>query len=319
MSNGAWTVLDGDTKQTVQQAIRQLAAFGATAAQATDSFKALNVRLCGQLIQATTDVLSNSIEDSMIAEQKRKPNEFIQNNANYFWRKIQEQFEKRAGAASIALLEEAFNLSFDRESQENPRTFRSRFESLIHRINSIEGDEIKAGERISEQIKLAIVVRALPRSLNSTVQAVLSAHASPTIDQLFAALIRQHDSTATKASARSNAQSALSAIAQDADDDEPETLDEQSIAASMQHSNKQRNKGPRTRQPRSAKERQAALTSRRSEWSISAFWTRPAMVFLSPTISRKIRSSSLTKTLFSLTPLSLLMQLSTIRPWINSA
>jgi hypothetical protein len=205
---GVWDMITTDAQQNAQEAVDFLSPHGFTSAQIEQKYRALHKRVWGALAGCIHGAMGNSLPNSIEAEQKRAGTKaFLEYNANYLWTKIQGTFEKKAGSASISLLEEFISLVFD-VKQENPLQYRQRFESIVHRWNSIEGDEIKDGERISEQLKLAFLIRSLPRSHDTTIQAVFSANPRPTIDHVFQALTRQYDAGALGAHSGSTSSSA---------------------------------------------------------------------------------------------------------------
>jgi Reverse transcriptase (RNA-dependent DNA polymerase)/Pol polyprotein, beta-barrel domain len=234
LSVGVWDVISTDARTMAQEAIDFLSPHGFTSAQIEQKYRALHKRVWGALAGSIHGAMGNSLPNSIEAEQKKAGTKsFLEYNANYLWTKIQGTFEKRAGSASISLLEEFVSLSFNLK-QENPLQYRQRFESLIHRWNSIEGDEVKDGERISEQLKLAFLIRSLPRSLDTTIQAVFSSNSRPSIDHVFQAMTRQYEAGALGASkgssSSSHGQNALSLTEETDDEETPEPP----IAAALQ-------------------------------------------------------------------------------------
>ena len=237
LSVGAWDMISRDAQTMASEAIDFLSPHGFNAAQAEQKYRALHKRVWGTLAGCIQGAMGNSLPNSIKAEQKKRGSgHFLEYNAHYLWTKIQGTFEKKAGSASISLLEEFISLSFS-VKQENPLQYRQRFESLVHRFNSIEEDEIKDGERISEQLKLAFLVRSLPRFLDTTIQAVFSSNPRPTIDHVFQAMTRQYEAGALGAgkgfsSSSAHGQNALS-FTEDADDEDTE-IPEPPIAAALQ-------------------------------------------------------------------------------------
>ena len=188
----------------------------------------------------------------MIAEQKRKPNEFIQNNANYFSAEVQEQ-SRREPVPRPSHCSRKLSICLSTRIAKRTAHLPQPVRITHHRINPIEGEEIKAGERISEQIKLAIVVRALPRSLippsKPSSPPTLAPQSISCCSSHPPARLHCHESLCPLQ--RLMPPLKPSPETRTSSDHEPETLDSRSPRV-MQHSNKQRNKGPRTRQPRSA-------------------------------------------------------------------
>ena len=186
--------------------------FGFTPEQSKEKFVSLHERLWGTICIATHKAMGNSLSDAIAFEQERdttEPPTFLEFNCNYLWIKIKETFEKKAGSATIHCFEDLINLNY--EGDENPLQFRQRVDALIHRFNSIDGDVVLAGQRLSEGTKLAFVIRALPKKYDITVQAVLSTQTKPTLDHLFSALQRQHENSSVRnQKSKSNKEQALS-------------------------------------------------------------------------------------------------------------
>jgi hypothetical protein len=193
IATGVWKVINNDWITLAVEAVETMGIYGFPNQLAKAKFAELHQRVWGCLCTAVNPVLGNTLANSIEAEQKRRgpptsisaPLEF---NSNYLWKQILSTFDKKAGYASINLFEELLGLHYERK--DNPVQFQSKFESLIYQFNSVEGDVIKPNERISEGVKMALLVRALPRALDTTIQSVLSSHETPTIDLVFAAIRR---------------------------------------------------------------------------------------------------------------------------------
>ena len=137
--------------------------------------------------------MGSSLLDTIAFEQGQSNNkdEFLMYNSNYLWKKVKDTFESRTGSATVKCFEELLNIRL--EEKENPAQFNQRFEAIIHRLNSIENDVILPGQRLSEGMKLALQIRALPKQYNVTVQAVIATQLAPTCNHLITALQRQHE------------------------------------------------------------------------------------------------------------------------------
>jgi Reverse transcriptase (RNA-dependent DNA polymerase)/Pol polyprotein, beta-barrel domain/GAG-pre-integrase domain len=238
LSVGVWDLVNTSALQMSQQAVDFLAPHGYSPKQAGLKFRALHQRVWGALCSAINGAMGSSLPNSIEAEQKKAgPGPFLEYNANYLWTQIKNTFEKKAGGACLTVLEELMRLSYDRK--ESPLQLRQRFEALIHKWNIIENDVIKAGERISEGMKYGFLVRALPRSLDTVVQAVTATHSFPTAELLFQALQRNHEVAPGRASAASTGNQ--SALAFDEEPQEPE----QPIAMPFQQPPTRGRPGPR--------------------------------------------------------------------------
>ncbi len=159
-------------------------------------------RVYGTIGRSIYEAMGTDITDAIQIDQKTvdqlnkgegKEINFLENNSNYLWRKIQDTFEKKAGNATIQCFDELINLHWD--DKLNPLQFKQKFDSLLHRLNNIQNDEIKPGQKLSEGTKFAIVAKSIPRRYDAIVQTVISTSSNPTIDQLFSALQRHYDSS----------------------------------------------------------------------------------------------------------------------------
>ena len=178
LSVGVWDLITRDAKVMATEAVTFLTPYGFTPQQAETKYRALHQRVWGSLTASISAAMGSSLPNSIKAEQSKvatgaTPVPFLAYNANVLWTRIKETYEKKAGSASITIFEELIALNYDRKT-ENPLQFKQRFESLLHKWNSVEGDKIKDGERISEGMKMALLIRALPRYFDTSIQAILS-------------------------------------------------------------------------------------------------------------------------------------------------
>ncbi len=214
LSIGVWNLVHDPVESTAREAVLFLAPYGFTAEQAGVKYRNLHQRMWGSITSAIHKAMGDALPNSIEAEQKGDPAGFREYNVHYLWNKIVSTFEKKAGGACLQVLDEFLNLHYDRD--ENPMQLQQRFEGLLHRWNSIENDAIKAGERMSEGMKYALLVRALPSKLDTVVQAVTATNSSPNVDLLFAAMRRQYEVNITRdppKTSSSSSSSSASALA----------------------------------------------------------------------------------------------------------
>jgi hypothetical protein len=192
-STGCWDMINKSAVTTAQEADEYLIPYGLNASQRKQKYLSLHQRLWGIISIAVNEAMGSALLDTIAFEQKQsdQQTEFLTYNCNYLWQKVKNTFEARAGSATIKCFEELINFRY--EEKENPLQFNQRFESIIHRLNNIENDVILPGQRLSEGMKLALQIRALPRRFDVTVQAILSTQIAPTCNHLVTALQRQYE------------------------------------------------------------------------------------------------------------------------------
>jgi len=188
MAIGAWRLFTLSYEVNKQKAVDFMKPFGFTTDQAIEEYEELHInRLSAVLGQAVYDVLGDSPMQQYIAEHPQKGDESLRMDAREMWIKIVDTFEKKTGFATVAILDDLQKLHYQRN--ENPTQFKQRFDSLILKLNeALRNDEVKEGEKVSEGMKLAYFLKAMPRGLDSTVQGVLSAFVGdrkPTVDAVF--------------------------------------------------------------------------------------------------------------------------------------
>ena len=216
-SNGTWDVFNTPFGDQYTEAELEMKPLGATPQAILRQLGKLNSRLCGSLMVALGTEAASGIINTIAFEQSQlqasgDKSTQLADNCNYFWTKIKELFEKKAGGATVQVLNELIN--FKMEPNEVPVQYHQRFLTLIHRVNTIEGDVIKHGQRLSEGFKLAIYTRGLPRHYNSTIQTVLTANESPDIFITHAALQRQYDNSSIQdGTTKQNHAQALASLA----------------------------------------------------------------------------------------------------------
>lgn len=185
------------TVLSMKKAHEFLQPFGFTKDQIKSKYLDLHARMYGALASAIEPAVGSSIINSIETEQLQKPGEFINLNVNHLWEKVRSTFEKTTGFAILSVFRDLINLHYN--SDENPLQFKQRFDSLLLQLNRAK-DEIKSGEKMSEGMKLAIVIRALPKKYDSIIQSLLAGTQLPTIDQVIIAVQRHHDATASRSS-----------------------------------------------------------------------------------------------------------------------
>ena len=201
-SKGVWRFINSNSSKSYADACDYLSNYKLNSAQIRGLYSSLHERLWGCICVSIFDALGSTIPDAISYEQQQQELYysfntgnvvFLEFNCNYLWVKIKDTFEKKAGSATIQCFEELINLRL--EEKENPLQFRQRFDSIIHRWNNIENDEIKPGQKISEGAKFALLTRSLPKRYDTVVQAVLTTQTTPAVDHIFTALQRQYENT----------------------------------------------------------------------------------------------------------------------------
>jgi hypothetical protein len=192
-SCGASKFLNTEAKEGLREAIIYLAPYGFNEQQAAVKFKEAHERIWGKICMCTQDAMGTALVTSIEAEQLEPSNQglFLVNNCNYLWTRICSTFEQTSGNNILDTFTQFLNIRYDKT--ENPRTFKQKFTEIIHKINNMEHDVIKPGERISEGFKLAVLVRSLPPNLNTLVQVTMATNQNTTIHTLFDAMQRSFD------------------------------------------------------------------------------------------------------------------------------
>ena len=202
LTNGTWDLINLDYKLMEQRAIDFLRPFGFSPDQAKVKYVSLHQRVWGSLCTAIYKATGASLPESIESEQKqedlkpvneRKQLEF---NCNYLWVKIIDTFEKKAGVATMQIHRELMELKYDRK--ENPLQFQQRFQTLIHKLNSVKEDVIKPGEKVSEGFKVSLLINSLDKQAQPTILAIVSTHDTLTPELFFGALKRQWDLLPTR-------------------------------------------------------------------------------------------------------------------------
>ena len=221
-SKGVARFIQTTAKDTYLQAIEYCNGSKMSGQLIQQHYRQLHERLYGIISLSIYDALGNNITDAISYEQRQadlenkskpesKNNEsFYEYNCNYLWLKTKETFEKKAAATTVDCLNELIH--FRLNDKENPLQFKQRFEGILHKLNNIENDEIKHGQKLSEGTKFALLSRALPLKYNGVISTILTANTTPTIDHIFISLQRQHDNIiTTQRQSNDKTNSALSA------------------------------------------------------------------------------------------------------------
>ena len=197
-SRGVYKFINTESTETIVQANSYLKAYNFSEKQIWEIYMQLHERLYGLICLSIYDAMGSDIQDTISSEQLSHKEEkedtvfsFLEFNSNYLWKKIKQTFEKKAGGATIQCLEELITLRWD--EKDNPLQFKQKFDSIIHRFNNIENDEVKPGQKLSEGAKFALVTRALPRRYETIVQAVTTTQTNLSVEHLFTALQRNVD------------------------------------------------------------------------------------------------------------------------------
>jgi hypothetical protein len=177
-------------KESLNEALMYYEGTGRTKESIQRMYLELHMKVSGIIATAIEPVLGTTIGDETEREQKSKDNEFIEDNANYMWNKLLTTYEKKSVYSTLSTFKELIQLQHDKA--ETPIQFRQRFESLVLQLNRAD-DVINAGEKISEGLKAAMVIHALPKSYDMLIQTLLAQTKPPTVETILTALQRQYD------------------------------------------------------------------------------------------------------------------------------
>ena len=154
---------------------------GRPAALIRQLFKSLHGRAYGAMVLAVESATGSSIfaEDSMTNP-----------DANKLWVRLLDLYEKKTIHSALSLWTKLLALRY--KDGENPMVLKKAFDSLIIQLNQID-DEIEPGGRVSEGFRACVWLTALPTSMVSTSQTLLTQQ-KVTPDEVYQTLVRRYES-----------------------------------------------------------------------------------------------------------------------------
>ena len=188
--------------QSMKEAIEYMNSYspGCSADLVAMKYKELHSKAFGALALAIEPAVGATIINEIEAEQMKNPSSFIDSNANVLWTKLTDRYEKKSAYATLSIFKQL--ISLNHPQGETPVQFRQKVDQLLLQLNRTE-DEVKPGEKLSEGLKAAIVLNALPSYYNNTIQTLLAQPVAPTMETIFTALQRLHDTTESRTKAAS--------------------------------------------------------------------------------------------------------------------
>jgi hypothetical protein len=153
--------------------------------------KALHTKAFGVLLVAVEGVTGPSIFNEIANEQSISPHKFIDRNANYLWDKLCTLYEKKTVHSALHVWKKLLALSY--KDGENPQIMRKTFDSLLVQLGQIK-DTILPGQLLSEGFKACIWLNALPHTLESTTQTLLTQQ-SVSFEDIYQTLVRRFESS----------------------------------------------------------------------------------------------------------------------------
>ena len=133
--------------------------------------RALHAKAYGAIMTAVEKVTGSAIFNEIEAEQSSKSDIFIDTNANFLWVRLCARYEKKTVHSTLHVWKKLLSLSY--KDGENPQLLRKTFDSLLIQLTQIN-DVILPGQIISEGFKACIWLNALPLTLESTTQTLLT-------------------------------------------------------------------------------------------------------------------------------------------------
>ena len=175
--------------QSMKEAIEYMNSYspGCSADLVAMKYKELHSKAFGALALAIEPAVDATIINEIEAEQMKNPGSFIDSNANVLWTKLTDRYEKKSAYATLSIFKQLISLNHPKG--ETPVQFRQKVDQLLLQLNRTE-DEVKPGEKLSEGLKAAIVLNALPSYYNNTIQTLLAQPVAPTMETIFTALQR---------------------------------------------------------------------------------------------------------------------------------
>ena len=190
MMNGIDKIVFEPATTSVKAAANYLNSYGANSKLIQIKFRELHSRSFGALAIAIEPSTGQTLVNEIEAAQDQLQNSFINQNANELWTRLIDKYEKKSAFATLSIFKQLIGLSYQRD--ESPTMFRQRLDTLLLQLNRTV-DTVNAGEKLSEGIKAAIVLNALPNAYNTTIQTLLAQPIAPTIDSIFTSLQRLYD------------------------------------------------------------------------------------------------------------------------------
>lgn len=154
-------------------------------------FLSNHMKLTGAIRVGVYDAVGLTLFKTIEEEQKKKPTEFIENNANYLWNKLCSTYEIKSAQTTINLLNTFATWKINPD--EDPLEMKKRFETAVMRMNEMEAAAEKAqGQTFSDAILAAFMLRGLPAEFDSMRQQ-FDTNPNLKYDDIIRALTRRYE------------------------------------------------------------------------------------------------------------------------------